>query len=601
MDEGKIGTLPPVTVHSAEGAERNLGSPPPRTPAKANPSEGGRLLHTWDLTIPLSILLLAILVFLVANPLYQLIKFSLTSPVTGRLTLANYLSAFGRPRYVQALVNSLELGAAASAIAAVIAVPMAWGVSRTNLPGARVFHALVLGSFLIPPFIGAIGWILLGGPNAGWLNRAWVSVTGAAQGPLNIFSFAGLAFVTALYSFPLIYVFTKSALDLIPTDMEEAAAILGARPARLTLGVTLPLAMPSILGAVLLVFLEALGLYGTPALLAIPAGFNVVTTQLAAFFENPVRLEVAAAFSMPLVGITIVLLWAQRRLLRRGSYVTVGGKGGARSPLALGGWRWVLFGYGAAVALMTVVLPLAVLLQTAFSKAWAQPMSVANFTWDNLRQILFEQQTVRDALWNTAVYSLATATACTVLGFGVAYVVQRRLLPWPALWSSVTLAPFAVPGIVLAICFYAAYALPPFSLYGLGTLIVIAFTTRFVPISFTGAGTAIAALHPELEEAVRIAGGGRGAAVGQVVLPILKRAIFGNWLLVFIIATRELSTAIFLSGPNSRVLSVLTLELSEQGQYEPLAAISLLLLAMTGSVALVGTALLGRDFIARRA
>ena len=553
-----------------------------------------------DLTIPVAVLLLAVLVFLVGNPLYQLIKFSLSSPVDGGLTLANYLAAFGRPRYVQALVNSLEMAAAASAIAAAIAVPVAWGVSRTDLPGARVFHALVLGSFLIPPFIGAIGWILLGGPNAGWLNRAWMAATGAAAGPVNIFSFTGLALVTALYSFPLIYMFTKSALDMIPTDMEEAAAILGARPARLTLGVTLPLAMPSILGAVLLVFLEALGLYGTPALLAIPAGFNVVTTQLAAFFENPIRLEVAAAFSMPLIGITVLLLWLQRRLLRRGSYVTVGGKGGARSPLALGRWRWVMFAYASAVALMTVVLPLAVLLQTAFSRAWARPMSVANFTFDNVRQMLFEQATVRDALGNTITFSLATATACTVLGFGVAYVTQRRLIPWPALWSSIVLAPFAVPGIVLAICFYAAYAVPPFSLYGMGLLIVIAFTTRFVPISFTGASTAIAGLHTELEEAVRIAGGGRGTAVARVVLPILKKAIFGNWLLVFIIGTRELSTAIFLSGPNSRVLSVLTLDLSEQGQYEQLAAMSLLLLAMTGSVALAGTALLGRDFMARR-
>ena len=112
--------------------------------------------------------------------------------------------------------------------------------------------------------------------------------------------------------------------------------------------VTLPLALPAILGSVFLVFLEVLGLYGTPALIAIPAGFNVVTTQLAAFFENPVRVEVAAAFSMPMVGITIALLWVQRRLLARKSYVTVGGKGGHREPMALGAFRWVLFAYAMA-------------------------------------------------------------------------------------------------------------------------------------------------------------------------------------------------------------------------------------------------------------
>ncbi len=195
---------------------------------------------------------------------------------------------------------------------------------------------MVLASFLIPPFVGAIGWILLGGPNAGWINKAWMAATGASSGPFNIFTFWGLALVTALYSFPLIYVFTKSALDLISTEMEEAASILGAGPAQTTLRITLPMALPAILGSVFLVFLEVLGLYGTPALIAIPAGFNVVTTQLAAFFENPVRVEVAAAFSMPMVGITIALLWVQRRLLARKSYVTVGGKGGHREPMALG-------------------------------------------------------------------------------------------------------------------------------------------------------------------------------------------------------------------------------------------------------------------------
>ncbi len=104
-----------------------------------------------------------------------------------------------------------------------------------------------------------------------------------------------------------------------------------------------------------------------------------------------------------------------------------------------------------------------------------------------------------------------------------------------------------------------------------------------------------------LEEAARIAGGGRGQVLRRVVLPILKKPVFGAWLLVFIIATRELSTAIFLSGPQTRVISVLTLELSEQGQYEPLAAIALLLLAVTGLVAFMGTLLLGRDFMERRA
>ena len=192
-------------------------------------------------------------------------------------------------------------------------------------------------------------------------------------------------------------------------------------------------------------------------------------------------------------------------------------------------------------------------------------MSAANFTFHNFREVLFDQMTVRQALFNTFQYAIITATICTFLGFAVAYISQRKLLPYSHLLASITLAPFAVPGIVLAICFYAAYAPPPFALYGLGALVVIAFVTRFLPIAFTNSNSAIQGLHPELEEAVRIAGGNQARALWLVVLPILKKSLFGSWLLIFIIGTRELSTAMFLSGPQTRVVSVLTLELSEQG------------------------------------
>ena len=190
-------------------------------------------------TTLVALLLAAILMFLVANPLFQLVRDSFTKAGDHSFTFANYVTAFGRPRYVRALINSLQLGTAAAAFAGIIAVPLAWGVSRTDMPGRGFVHVMVLASFLIPPFVGAIGWILLGGPNAGWINKAWMAITGASAGPFNIFTFWGLALVTALYSFPLIYVFTKSALDLISTEMEEAAAILGAGPAQTTFRVTL--------------------------------------------------------------------------------------------------------------------------------------------------------------------------------------------------------------------------------------------------------------------------------------------------------------------------------------------------------------------------
>jgi iron(III) transport system permease protein len=311
-------------------------------------------------------------------------------------------------------------------------------------------------------------------------------------------------------------------------------------------------------------------------------------------------VEVAAAYSMPLLGVTIALLGLQRLILARRGYVSVSGKGGERRLVRLGPWRWVLAAYALLIALVSVLLPLIVLLQSAFAKAWGRGFSLDNITLSNFYHIFFEQLTVRQSMWNTFSYAAVTATVCCVLGFGIAYIVQRKLLPFASALAFLTLAPVIIPGIVLAICFYAAYAGPPMLLYGTSLIIIVAFITRFLPIAFITVGSGVRSLNPELEEAVRILGGNRFTVLVKVVAPLLKKTVLGAWILTFVLATRELSTAIFLSGPNTRVISVLTLDLSEQGRYEILAAMGVVLLVVTTAVVLAGMKFLGRDFMLRR-
>src|SRR5258705_10781101 len=185
-----------------------------------------------------------------------------------------------------------------------------------------------------------------------------MTVTGSSTGFSNIYSFGGLVFVTALYSFPYIFVFASDALDLVSTEMEEAANILGAGALRTIFKVTLPLVTPAIIGGSIITFLDAVALFGTPAIIALPARINVMTLQLWQYFEVPVRAEAAAAYAIPLILITCLLFGAQRLLLGRRGYVTVTGQGGARTPIATGPWRWVLLGYAPLLRALAVVLPL---------------------------------------------------------------------------------------------------------------------------------------------------------------------------------------------------------------------------------------------------
>jgi iron(III) transport system permease protein len=544
---------------------------------------------------------IVVLVFLVVNPLLRLVIVSFQD-ANGAFTLDNYVAAYGRLRHLEALGNSLVLGLSSGLLCLAFGVPMAWALSRTDMPFKGLIWISILGTFIIPPYLGAVGWILLAGPNAGWLNRALVALTGAEGGPFNIYSMPGLVLVVACYSFPYVFVLSKSALDLISSEMEDAANILGASNLTTTLTITLPLVMPAILGAFILVFLEAIALFGSPALLALPGRFHVVTTQLWQFFEFPPKVGMAAAYAMPLLVITVVLFWVQRRITSRKGYVSLTGKGGERREVPLGPWKWAVLGYCLFVCTLSFFMPLVVICQAAFAKAWGRGFSLDNLTFNNIYATVIDNDLTRTATLHTFMYAGTASLIAIVLALCVSYMVNRELVNKHvgSVLSFLTMAPFVVPGIVLAIGFYAAYTRPPLLLYGTAWILILAFATRFLPIAYVNSNAAIRSINPELEDAVRILGGSRFTAIRHVVMPLLKRSLAGAFILVFIPATRELSTAIFLYSINTQVLSVLLFDKSDEGNFEMLASIGLVLVVITVTLILLGFRLMGRDFMLRR-
>lgn len=555
----------------------------------------------FDWTLLVWLLFAAILLALVINPVARLILASFEKPDAGGFTLDNYTAAYGRWRHVQALINTLVMGAGAALLAAALAVPLAWACVRSDMPGRGFIRLAVLAAFIMPPYLGAVGWILLAGPNAGWINKVWMWATGAPSGIVNVFSLGGLILIIGLHSMFYVFVFTSSALELVSSEMEDAANVLGAGPVKTAFKVTLPLVYPAIIGSTIVVFLQAIALFGVPAMIAIPARYPVVVTQLWQFFEHPVRVEVAAAYSLPLLAVTILLLGLQNLLLARKGYTTVGGKGGERRVVRLGRWRWVMFAFALIVAGAAVLMPLIVLVQAAFAKAWSKGFTLDNLTLRNFQFLIFEHQSAKAAMLNSIVYASAAAFAALTLSLAVAYIVRRQLLRFGGVLAFLCMVPVVIPGIILAIGFYAAYAPPPLALAGTALIIIVAFTTRLLPTAYQNSSAAMRSIHPEMEEAVRILGGGQLIAIRRVVAPLLKRSLVGAWILVFIPACQELSTAIFLTSPRTRVISVLILDLSEEGRLEPLAALGGILLVVTVIIVAIGFRIVGRDFMLRRA
>src|SRR5207253_10364754 len=307
-------------------------------------------------------------------------------------TLEHYRQFFTDPAFVKPLLTTLWTSAAVGALCVLAAAPMSWLVSRTDLPGKRLLRTLILASFVTPPFLGAFAWVLLGGPNAGLINQWYYALFGLkpfeAAPLINIFSAGGMVFVMALYTFPYVFTFVANSLDVMPSELEEASAILGAPAWRTALDITLPLVMPALLAGFLVAFLQSMTLFGVPAILALPAGIDVMTTKIWSLFQFPPQLGLAAAASLPLLVITVLLLRAQAAIMGRRGYSIIGGKAGGVRLLRLGPWVVPAMALFAIVLVCSIFLPYGVLLRTAFVKNWSAPMA-GNLSLEHWRFVLF--------------------------------------------------------------------------------------------------------------------------------------------------------------------------------------------------------------------
>lgn len=564
--------------------------PPPPTAYAGSVTPASRERHVGgipaarrfgDLSRPVWAIAALALVALVLVPLIWIFAGSLQSDTTNQWTLANYLEAFSKSIYLDPIRNSFILASLVAVSAVIVGTLLAWAVSRTDMPARGLIRSLVFAAFVTPSFLGAIAWIFLAAPNSGWLNKAAVALTGAQRGPFNIYSFPGAILVIALYSYPYAFTFVASALEVMPSELERSAALLGAGWLRTTLRITLPLARPAILAGALLSFIEALTEFGTPAFLLIPARQQVMTTQIYLFFQFPTRPNLAAAYAIPLLLVAATLLILQRRLLGRRRFTTVGGRGTAREAFQLGRWRWPLFGVCLIPPLLSLVLPYAALLATSVSRAWGNGPLPGNLTLDWYRWAIIDNLAARSAIQHSLLYAAAAATIVSILALITSYASSRGLVPGARQLSFVAMAPFAVPGIVLAIGFYGAYARPPLLLYGTAWMLILAFATRFLPVAYAGSESALRSLDLDLENAVRTLGGSQLTTFRRVTVPLLRRSILANWLLVFVPSLRELSAAIFLFTPATAVVSTLIFDLSDAGNFEPVSALGILMMLVT--------------------
>jgi iron(III) transport system permease protein len=540
-----------------------------------------------DWTKPVLWLFAAFMIALIVLPLSWLALYAFTDK-NRHPTLQNFVTLFTNPDFLDPLLTTAIIATTSAVICCIVAAPIGWLVSRTDMPGRQTIRALVTASFVTPPFLGAVAWELLAAPNSGLLNQLYRYLTGAeADSALfNIYSLTGIIFVISCYTFPFVFVLVANALDNMPGELEDASAILGGKAWTTARRITIPLALPALVAGALIAFLQAMTLFGSPAILALPAGFHTMTTKIWSLFQYPPKPELAAAAAVPLLVLTILLLQGQKFLLGRRGFSVVGGKYGAPRLIELGRWRWVALAFCLIVLLNPVFLPYFALLNAAFSPNATTLVTPSTLTLHNIVFVFTELSSTQLALKNTVILGAATATIGTILALVVAYVTTRRVISGHRVLGFLATAPIAVPGIVLGVGLFLSYTRPPFVLYGTLWILLIAFLTINLPSAYQQLQAAFATIHPELEDASRILGATRLRSLMQITAPLLRTGVIATWCFIFIGVMRELSAAIVLFTSQTKVLSVLIYDLNESGDLAAIAVLGIAMLIITFAVVL---------------
>lgn len=518
---------------------------------------------------PIGILLaVGALALLVVVPLWKLIEVGTQELAVVGPEVLSRASARG------ALANTLVVGVAVAALAVALGTGAALITERVQGGGRPWLRLAVILPLVIPGYVSALSFIRAYGPSGLTDDLAGVTIPG-------LFGPVGIIIVLAVNAVPIAFLVVAAALrSRAEPDLERAATVHGADRLTVARTIMIPLLAPALLGAAALVFVSAINAFGVPAFLGTPAGFATVTTRIyqdLALAARPEAFTRAVLLAIFLVAIALVfVLVAERLLTGMGRSDRTGETAGpppterrSLSPLA-----WLLVG----VVILSTVLPLLTLVATALTRAVGLAPVPANWTLANFAEAV--QGRFLEALVRSLLLAALAATIVIALGSLVASVRRSRF--GPPIRAAVLLT-FAVPGSTLAVAMLLAYGA---SLRDTLLLILLAYLAKLWGVGHRVIEGAAGSVPPDMYRAARASGASATAAIATVVAPILRPALVGGWLLVFVFAFHELTMSSLLYGPGTTTLAVVVLNLQQLGDVLVASAVAILLTVPVLAVAI---------------
>lgn len=501
---------------------------------------------------------------------------------------APIIAELREPGAQEALLRSVELALAVTSVAVPVGVALAWLIERTDLfatdRAKTRWAALLALPLAMPPYLLAMAWSLLGNGRNGLLNRI-------ADHPwIDVYGFGGIVLVLASAAYPFSMLSTIAALRSCDPALEEAARISGAGRTRVLIDVSLPLVLPAIVASGGLIFVFATAAFGVPYLLGSaadpPIAFLTTRIYRHTTLGGTDMLERAAALSLVLIAVPGVAHLITSRFIPLGSSVQVTGKASRPSAIALNRARAPTLLGIAAFVLVFVLLPLLVIAWTSLQKTFSDPFVLGAGHWIH---VLTRRETAR-AFINSMVLAALAGTLVVVLGLAIARFAKSGVRggEW---WARAAVAPYAVPGTVLAIGLISTYAREirvivlervSLILYLPGTLgmLLIAYGVKHLAFGVKGARAALDQIHPSLEEAARLSGASPLRSMIDVTLPLISSPILAAFLLVALPCLSELTMSVLLFGAGTETTGTLLFELQSYGDPPAAAVVATLVVAI---------------------
>lgn len=526
-------------------------------------------LDFWNIVTILIIIVFAI--FLI-YPLLSLFLDGFKDSKSGVWSLMNYIQFFSKKYYTSALVNSFKLTISVTVIAVLIGVPLAYFMSFYKIKGKGILEVLFIISMMSPNFIGAYSWILLLGRN-GSVTKFLEKALGISMP--SIYGFAGMLLVFSLKLYPFIYIYVSGALKKIDVALSEAAESLGCGGLKKVFTVIMPLITPTLVAAALLVFMNCMADFGTPALIG--EGYRVMPTLVYSEFvgESGGSANFAACMATIMIIITALVFFLQKWYINTKSF-TMSSIRPIQPKEPKGIFKVLIYVYIYLLAGLSII-PQAMVVYTSF-KATKMQVFMDGFSLGSYKKVADKALA---AVTNTYLFCFFAIVIIITLGMLIAYLTVRRRSVLTSAIDSIAMFPYIVPGSVLGITLLIAFNHQPLMLAGTAFIIIISLVIRRLAYTLRSSSAILYQISPSMEEAAVSLGDTPAKSFVKVTAKMMLPGVASGAILSWITIINELSSSVMLYTSKTKTMSVAIYNEVIRASYGPAAALASILTLTT--------------------